>query len=205
MLGAPKDDWRTARRQAARAEILRVAKELAAESGLAGLSLRDLARRLGMAAPSLYGYFDSKMALFDAMFADGYRELMAVELPQERTLRAQLQVLSREHVAFSLADPVRNQLLFTRTIPGFEPSEESWALAQEVYRRNLEPLLSYDGVTQSDLDLLTAVLTGLVSQQLSNDPGGDRWLRLLEDAVDLVVHRIETRIGRVSTRLGGAA
>ena len=205
MLAEPKDDWRTARRQAARAEILRVAKELAAENGLAGLSLRDLARRLGMAAPSLYGYFDSKMALFDALFADGYRELLAVELPDEPTLRAQLQVLSREHVAFSLADPVRNQLLFTRTIPGFEPSEESWELAQAAYRRGLGPLLDYDGVTQSDLDLLTAVLTGLVSQQLSNDPGGDRWLRLLEDAVDLVVHRIEARIGRVSTRLGGAA
>lgn len=34
------------------------------------------------------------------------------------------------------------------------------------------------------LDLYTALLTGLASQQISNDPGGDRWSRLVEDAVD---------------------
>ena len=35
------------------------------------------------------------------------------------------------------------------------------------------------------LDLWTAVITGLTDQQISNDPGGDRWGRLLDEAVDM--------------------
>ncbi len=35
-----------------------------------------------------------------------------------------------------------------------------------------------------DLDLWTAVVTGLATQQTSNDPGGDRWSRLVDTAVD---------------------
>lgn len=205
MLGQPNDDWRSARREAARAEILRVAKELAAENGLAGLSLRDLARRLGMAAPSIYGYFDSKMALYDAMFAAGYREILQDELPPQPDLRAALHQLAHKHLQFSLEDPVRAQLLFQRTVPGFEPSQESWRLAQQAYDRNIGALLAFDGVEQSDLDLYTAVLTGLMSQQLANDPGGDRWVRLLDDAVDLLVHRIESRSTSRTRREGERA
>jgi hypothetical protein len=33
----------------------------------------------------------------------------------------------------------------------------------------------------------TALLTGLVAQQLANDPGGERWVRLVDDAVDLLI------------------
>lgn len=193
MSGRASTDWRTARREAARAEILRAAEELAREAGLAGLSLRDLARRLGMAAPSLYAYFDSKAELYDALFAAGYREMRRLPVPHEPDLRSQVRALARQFVHFSLADPVRHQLLFQRTIPGFTPSPESYALAQEVYDRSVGTLLAYDGVRQDDLDLVTAVFTGLVDQQLSNDPGGDRWVRLLDDAVDLVALRIERR------------
>lgn len=175
-----------------------MAKELAAESGLSGLSLRDLARRLGMAAPSLYGYFDSKMALYDALFAAGYQEILELELPRQPDVRSQLRELAHRHVAFSLADPVRAQLLFMRTIPGFEPSPESWALAQAAYDRHLGSLLTYQGVMQEDLDLFTAFTTGLVSQQLSNDPGGNRWVRLLDDTVDLLATRIEARVASPS-------
>lgn len=193
MLGTPTTDWRADRRAAAREAILQAAKELAAEHGLAGISLRDLARRLGMAAPSLYGYFTSKTALYDALFAQGYRELLALESVPQTDVRSHLRALARMNVAFSLADPVRAQLLFQRTVPGFEPSPESWALAQQAYERHLAPLLRHPHVQQEDLDLVTALLTGLVSQQLSNDPGGDRWTRLAEDAVDLLATRIEAR------------
>ena len=45
--------------------------------GLAGLSLRELAKRVGMQAPSLYAYFGSKAAIYDAMFVEGCEELDA--------------------------------------------------------------------------------------------------------------------------------
>src|SRR5262245_31752917 len=68
-----RPDRRAARREAAKAEILDAAWALVREHGLAALSLRDLAARVGMRAPSLYQYFPSKHAIYDAMFAQGMR------------------------------------------------------------------------------------------------------------------------------------
>jgi AcrR family transcriptional regulator len=47
-------DRRAERREATRAEILEAAWELARQQGLAGLSLRDIAAKIGMRPPSLY-------------------------------------------------------------------------------------------------------------------------------------------------------
>ncbi|MDQ3660032.1 MAG: TetR/AcrR family transcriptional regulator, partial [Actinomycetota bacterium] len=81
-------------------------------------------------------------------------------------------------VEFCTEDPVRYQLLFQRTIPGFEPSAESFALSAkglEAVRKRLAGM----GLTDPKaLDLLTAIGAGLTDQQISNDPGGDRWVRL---------------------------
>jgi hypothetical protein len=44
------------------------------------------------------------------------------------------------------------------------------------------------------MDLLTAIGTGLIDQQLSNDPGGDRWLRLIDEAAEMfVTHQANRR------------
>jgi hypothetical protein len=127
-------------------------------------------------------------AIYDAMFAQGYRQFIAAHaaLRKPRDLRALLRLSFRTFVEFALADPARHQLLFQRTIPGFEPSPESWALALEAYE-GMVALLAEFGVTrQSDIDLITAVSTGLADQQISNDAGGERWLRLTNDAADMV-------------------
>jgi len=83
-------------------------------------------------------------------------------------------------------DPARYQLLFLRTIPGFAPSAESYELAQAVVARLTEVLLAAGVGSAARVDLWTAVFTGLASQQISNDPGGDRWKRLVDPAVDLL-------------------
>ena len=64
-------DRRTRRRQETIEEILEVAIELMETEGVAALSLSAVARRLGMQPPSLYQYFPSKMAIFDALFQRG--------------------------------------------------------------------------------------------------------------------------------------
>ncbi|MGZ8742704.1 MAG: TetR-like C-terminal domain-containing protein [Nocardioides sp.] len=91
------------------------------------------------------------------------------------------------YVDFCVQDPARTQLLFLRTIPGFEPAPESYALAQQVLGRLAEALAEAGVPEPADLDLWTAVLTGLATQQTSNDPGGDRWSRLVDTAVDRVL------------------
>src|SRR5579863_5024284 len=77
----------TERRDAKVAEIVACAWKLARVHGIAGVSLHALAREVGMRQPSLYEYFDSKHALYDAMFADGNRHLLerldALTLPPD--------------------------------------------------------------------------------------------------------------------------
>jgi AcrR family transcriptional regulator len=177
---------RVARREASVRRILDAAWSLSRERGLAGWTLRDLGAAVGMRAPSLYGYFDSKAALYDALFADGYRRLLerAEALPRSADPRADLRRAARFFVGFCVEDPPRMQLLFLRTIPGFAPSAGSYALAVEALDQ-LAGALADAGVTDPvDVDLWTAVLTGLATQQISNDPGGERWTGLVDTAVD---------------------
>lgn len=192
MVVEPTRDRRAERREATRAEILEAAWELAREHGLAGLSLRDIAAKIGMRPPSLYWYFESKHAIYDAMFAEGNLELLrrmaAEDWPDEP--RALMRRLARIFVEFSSEDAARSQLLFQRTIPDFEPSVESYALAVEVLDGGRE-ILAAAGVTDpASFDLWTAVVAGLASQQLANDPGGDRWLRLVDDAIDMYADHV---------------
>jgi hypothetical protein len=95
--------------------------------------------------------------------------------------------MAHSFVRFCAADPARYQLLFQRTIPGFEPSPESFAISQGSLARFAQQLELY-GITGSHaVDLYTALGTGLADQQISNDPGGDRWIRLIDDAVEMFV------------------
>jgi len=183
-----------ARRAATRAEILEAAWELVREHGLAALSLRDLAARVGMRAPSLYSYFDSKHALYDAMFADGYRQALAELDPSgpDDTRRA-LKAWARTFFDFCNADPVRAQLMFQRPVPGWEPSPDAYAPSVEFLERTRRAFAARGITDPQDLDLWTALLSGLVSQQLANEPGGDRWARLVDRVCDMYVNDIETK------------
>lgn len=177
------------RRQAKAALIVAAAWGLAREKGIAGVSLRELASRVGMRQPSLYEYFESKDALYDAMFADGNRQLLEhladIELPADP--RAALKVFVRAWLDFAQADLARCALLFQRHLPGFEPSPEAYALAQEALRPMVD-LAHAAGVTdQGDVDCIVAVAAGLMEAQIANDPTGDRWLRHTDRLIDLLV------------------
>lgn len=189
--GEPIRDRRSERRAATIAEITDAAWTLARANGLAALTLRDVARAVGMQPPSLYSYFDSKAALYDAMFADGYRQLLDERghLPIPTTVE-EFKEGCRRFFAFAVADPARYQLLFQRTIPGFEPSAESMVLAVEALSWAREALAAIGVDDPRALDLYTALLTGLTDQQISNDPGGDRWGRLLDDALDMYLAHV---------------
>jgi AcrR family transcriptional regulator len=159
---------------------------------LAGFSLRDVAKTIGLRPPSLYWYFESKQAIYDAMFAEANSQLLACLHEQEwpRGPRAILRLTAHVFVSFSAADTERYQLLFQRTIPDFEPSPESYALALQVFE---EMRARYSAAGLSDpthFDIWTALVAGLAAQQISNDPGGDRWVRLIDEVVDMYADRV---------------
>ena len=186
MLDAPKRDRIAERREATQREILEAAWTLARERGLLEFTLRDVADRVGMRAPSLYTHFPSKHAIYDAMFGQAWsdyeRLILAETLPADP--RAAVRRASRVFFDFSVADPARSQLMIQRTIPGFEPSPESYAPAVRTMEHSRR-LMSELGVTDpDDYDIWISLLSGLVNQQLANEPGGARWSALLDRAVD---------------------
>jgi AcrR family transcriptional regulator len=192
VLEQPTRDRRAERHEATRAEILEAAWGQVRANGLAALSLRDLARTVGMQPPSLYSYFESKHAIYDAMYAQGAQQFVDEQARRSfandpvETLKA----VVHHFVEFCAADSARYQLLFQRTIPGFEPSPESFKISED----NLAELGAYlasAGVTDPKaIDLFTAIGTGLADQQIANDPGGDRWIRLIDDAVEMFYEHI---------------
>lgn len=194
-IGNPVRDRRAERHEATRAEILEAAWVLARSEGLAGISLRDLAKAVGMQPPSLYTYFDSKNAIYDAMFRKAFEALesrpdLFTTAPGVDAMKARV----RGFLEFCTDDPARYQLMFQRILPDFEPSEESYAVSIRLLDR-MNAALAADGITSAaHQDLFTALLAGLSDQQIANDPGGDRWLRLVDDAVDMYLGHVNKQL-----------
>ena len=165
--------------------------------GLAGLSMRDLAQRAGTTTPTLYAYFASKNAIYDAMFGEAatdFADRMAE--PYECDDPAEVLVAGvRRFFEFCTSDPARYQLLFQRTLPGFEPSAESYAPAVRALADEKDRL-ALNGITAArHFDMWTALVTGLVAQQVSNDPGGDRWTGLIEESIAMFVAHCQSTEG----------
>jgi len=180
-------DRRARRHEATRQEILDAAWTLARDKGLTGWSLRELAEAVDMRAPSLYGYFDGKDQIYDAMFLQGYSDLLDLvdAMPRDGDPVELIRRASRAFVEFAVTDPARLQLLFLRVIPDFEPSASSYERARRALDE-MGTLLDNAGITDpAALDLWTSLLTGLATQQVSNEPGGDRWVRLVDRALDM--------------------
>ncbi len=162
---------------------------LARRDGLAGISLRDLADRVDLRQPSLYAYFESKLDLYGSMFEDGQQQLLDRFLAREPLTDPFDEVVEivEDLVRFSSEDVVRHQLLFQRTIPGFEPSDAAMAPARRFVQLLTERLSAAGVEGQDEVDLFSAVVSGLAHQQVANDPGGDRWVVLARRVVEALV------------------
>ncbi|UIK89015.1 TetR/AcrR family transcriptional regulator [Arthrobacter polaris] len=123
-------DRRTLRRQSTKEEILTAALQLMGQEGVAGMSLSAVARSVGMQPPSLYEYFPSKNAIYDALFERGARDLRRAVLaagPRQQQAEAPVAAPRRCPRLRGLVpgQPVAAQLLNWRPVPGFEPSPEA--------------------------------------------------------------------------------
>jgi AcrR family transcriptional regulator len=196
-------DRRSRRRQETIDEILALALEQMAEVGVSALSLSALAKRMGIRPPSLYQYFPSRLAIYDALFLAGNRDLgAALDDAVDGTADplAQLWQSAQTFVRWSLAHPVYAQLMFWRPVPGFVPSEESYAPAVEQMAR-LQAVfeaavaagqLTPAAATERGVSLYTAMIAGVISQQLANEPnaraGDGRFERALPDGFEMYVN-----------------
>lgn len=172
-------DRRRARHDETARLIVTAAWQLAEAEGLAGLSVGQLARAMHMRPQSLYTYFPSKRAIYDRMYREGFEHLLerfaALGDARPEAPADFLTDAMSLFIDFSAALPSRYQLLFQRTVPGFEPTPESYAVATTALT-TMRGWLHALGITEeAHLDLWRALLLGLAGEQLANDPGGHRW------------------------------
>lgn len=121
---SPAEGVRALARQQMRAAILDTARSHLAEHGAVGLSLRAVARDVGMVSSALYRYFDSRDALLTALIIDAYNSLGdAVETADADVPRDDLigrwnafAVTTRR---WAMADPHQYALVYGSPVPGY--------------------------------------------------------------------------------------
>jgi AcrR family transcriptional regulator len=109
-------------RAATMAEILLIGRRLLVEEGPAAVTLRAIAREMGMTAAALYRYVDSHEDLMVAIAVDFHDELTASleaarDAAADDPLPWQLLIVSRQFRLWALAHPVEFQLVFTNPLP----------------------------------------------------------------------------------------
>jgi AcrR family transcriptional regulator len=177
-------DRRARRREQTRGEILDHALQIMADDGVAGLTMARLARAMDIRPPSLYKYYPSLLAVYDALFRRGQlanlqalRDGMRGAAPGLDAVAGAMEATGR----WAAANPVLAQLLFWRPVPGYHPSAEAFgpallitdllrsALADAAARGQVHP----DAATDAGMELLSIMHFGVISQHLANDPGSD--------------------------------
>lgn len=179
--GPARPDRRARRHQETIREILDLARNVMATEGVNGLSLAEVARRLGVQPPSLYKYFPSLMAIYDALFLEGQRDNLAAmrggmdgAQPGLDALIAGLEASGR----WCLVNRPVAELLFWRPVPSFHPSPEAFAvslemvelqrgcLADAVANGQLGPAAAEEGA----IYLVSVLIVGVLSQAFANEP-----------------------------------
>jgi AcrR family transcriptional regulator len=183
-----------------REEILDAALAVMAEQGVAALNLTEVARRVGLRQPSLYQYFDSRNAVYDALFERGMRihaNLFAAAIDRHGAGWAAVRAACWETVRFAAEQPELAELMSTRAVPGFTPSERAYApslrvadlmqaaMAAAAENGELHPAAT----SESGVALLLVMVGGVGSQHLANERGIEfaqsRLIPLLDTALDM--------------------
>lgn len=178
-----KKSFASARRQqnhdATVQAILDTARAIMREEGVAALSMQELARRMGMRAPSLYNYFSGKMEIYDALFRLGFmlfdehnRRLMETSTGWQDELR----LVIEGYMSFAMENPELYQLCFERPVPGFVPSPESLELSFGLLNRSYGRVEQLKNEVETDLsseqivNLVIAIAHGITAMHLANEP-----------------------------------
>jgi hypothetical protein len=126
----------------------------------------------------------------------------AIEVSERGTTR--IRIGARAVVAWTVANPALAQLMFWRPVPGFEPSPEVFhdsvtemvevqaELAEAVQRGELVARAAEADAVR----LFTIVLSGVISQQMADEPGATYdtgvFTRLTDDAIDMYFQPLHT-------------
>ncbi len=176
-----------------RRALIDEALRLVSEKGVAGLTLREVARRAGVSEAAPYRHFASKEALVAAVAEEGFVAMVGrVRRALGRAPAdpgARLEALGAAYVGFAVADPARFRVMFGRDVALSHGFTSLWQAAQAGF----ETLLH---------EIAAAQQTGLVAGRDPRPPARAAWSALHGLAV-LLVDGLLARQGLGPTRARG--
>jgi AcrR family transcriptional regulator len=183
--------------EATRAEIITVAWRQIAEYGAAALSLRAIAREMGMTAPGLYRYFKDRDALVTALIVGAYASLGDTQIASIAKLplsdhAGRLKSTGLAYRQWSLNYPQRYLLIFGTPLPGYHAPVE---ITQPVAARSLSSLINVLNTAWKEGALrkegppaLSATLRGQINEWAGLQPAVDAYVLYLALVIWSRVH-----------------
>lgn len=125
-------------------DIVRIGRAHLATDGAAALSLRAVARDIGVVSSAVYRYVESRDELLTLLVVDGYNELgdavdEALASVGEADHAGRLTAIGRAVRSWALAEPATYALLFGSPVPGYQaPAERTTGPGTRVIYRLVE-------------------------------------------------------------------
>lgn len=152
------------------------------DEGVGGLTVAEIARRLGVQAPSIYKYFPSLLSIYDELFLRGQTDHLQALQAAAATAppgMAAIQALAAAAARWAVGNMALAQLLFWRPVPRFTPSAKAFEPSREMFQLFLDALgdavgngeLGTGASTSTGVDLVSTLVAGVMSQYMANEPG----------------------------------
>lgn len=162
----------TTPRQIARRDILDHASALLTEEGAHALSMRKLSQRIGASTIVLYTHFRDKQDILNELYVEGFGRLCAdlEAVPAGDDPMAYVMALGRAYRQSAVRNPTYYQIMFTRCVPGFDPSPESrqaGARAFGILARGVQRCLDSGTIAPGNANDIATVLWGTLHGMIS--------------------------------------
>jgi AcrR family transcriptional regulator len=183
-----------------RSALLESAERTLGHRGVSDLSLRELAREVGVSHAAPRRHFPDKQALLDALAEDGFgrlgRELDGAMAAAGGSLRDQLAAFARAYVAFATEHAALLELMFAgKHRPGAdrlrEAADTAFAAPLALFQQAQASGEVVAGDTERVGMVALATLQGLAS--LANNGMVEDLDGMVDEAVDRLVHGLRPR------------
>lgn len=120
----------------ARTRTLEAAARLLGTQGPTALSVRAIAAEAGLSTMGIYHYFGGKDGIVEALYLEGFQGLEddLAAVPRTDDPLADIEALALAYAAYARRRPTYYEIMFSRPVPGFQPSKEALAQAMVSWR-----------------------------------------------------------------------
>jgi AcrR family transcriptional regulator len=179
--------------------ILDAAGELFLEFGYEGLSMRQIAERIGYSATTIYRHYESKDDLLFAIVYEGFVRFgrqLAKASQSSGDLLLRLKALGRAYIEFGLKNPVyyqlmfmqRFDLLFEKRAAESAPIIASFGALEQIVKGAMQARLLKPGDAETTSALIWAVVHGITSLAIADSKRFTR--KKVKQTAELSIHMI---------------